>query len=130
MPTSSADYLEIYRHFGCFCSGYTQSDKTETRRFINFVDTLYDNKVGCVLQISDSVGSYKQAELLVNVHLVSTLTGSCETVIEYSEHRDVCGDIIQHSLLVSEVDKSSTSCLRVVEPTIIVKVTDLTRSTI
>ncbi|XP_065907682.1 uncharacterized protein [Dysidea avara] len=96
MPTSSADYLEIYRHFGCFCSGYTQSDKTETRRFINFVDTLYDNKVGCVLQISDSVGSYKQAELLVNVHLVSTLTGSCETVIEYSEHRDVCGDIIQH----------------------------------
>ena len=26
----------------------TLSDKTEARRFINFIDTLYDNKVCCV----------------------------------------------------------------------------------
>ncbi|XP_065907646.1 AFG1-like ATPase [Dysidea avara] len=51
-PTSSADYLEICRHFDFVfvqdIPKMTLSDKTEARRFINFIDTLYDNKVGLV----------------------------------------------------------------------------------
>jgi len=48
-PTSSADYLEICRHFDIvFIQDIPQmslSTKTEARRFINLIDTLYDSRV-------------------------------------------------------------------------------------
>jgi cell division protein ZapE len=66
-PLGSADYLAIARHFHTVLidgiPALSPAKRNEARRFVNLIDTLYDQRVGVIVSAETDInGIYKEGD--------------------------------------------------------------------